>query len=566
MKNIINFKVALFALSLFSYCGNHAYILGSQNQLNALAVQLDGKIIGGGFTIVDNIQQFLVARYTSAGVLDTTFGADSSGTQTTLVGDLPAIYAAGLDSSNNIIVAGSALVGEVGYMALARYLPSGVLDTSFGINGIVLTSFELGCSCYAMVVEADDKITVTGAILKGDDVWIPLVRFNADGTLDSTFGTNGLAVIELEDCAVGYSIIKQVDGKYVVAGFAEGQSFVVRVNSDGTIDTTFGINGATIIEIGNSSFLRGSDFQSTEKIVVAGYSEGQCLIARLNTDGSIDTTFGSSGITLNKFGTHNVLFDIAIDSSDRVNVIGICDNTAILSRYTSSGILDSTFGNSGLASVICGVIGNNNAIKIQPDGKILSAGFSDNNGLVARVDTNGNFDMTFGANGLVLDPTDYFPTCVADSSGSSSAYAFAFDTTNQTISLESSFQDVTFNTNAQLLNWAHSTGTALFTCNKAGVYQITYTASSESTSESELISSTLRLTKNDSEIPGSQQAFEYAINNQTCVQSKTIIATFNQNDVLRLQYASSSTACRLIAGDGLGTTRPSVTITITQLA
>lgn len=564
MKNLNNCKIILLVLSLFSYFKSQTYILGSQNQLNALAVQSDGNIIGGGFCIVNNVQQFLVARYTSAGILDTTFGTD--GIQTTLVGTLPSIYAVELDSSNNIIVAGSALVNEVGYMALARYLPSGILDTSFGTNGVVLASFELGCSCYAMVIESDDKIILTGSILKDDEVWIPLVRYNADGTLDTTFGTNGLVVIELEDCAVGYSIIRQSDGKYIVVGFAEGQSFVVRVNSDGTLDTTFGTNGATTIEVGNSSFLRGSDLQSTGKIVVAGYSEGQCLIARLNTDGSLDTSFGSSGITLNKFGAQNILFDMVIDASDRVSVIGASDDTAILSRYSSTGILDATFGNSGLASVICGVIGNSNAIKIQADGKIIGAGFSDNNGLVVRVDTNGIFDMTFGANGLVLDPTDYFPTCVADSSGSSNAYAFAFDTTNQTTSIASSFQDVTFNSNAQLLGWAHSTGTAIFTCNSPGVYQITYAASSETIANSGLISSTLRLTKNDTEIPGSQQTFEYATNNQISVQSKTIITTFSQNDVLKLQYAGSSTACRLIAGEGIGTTRPSVALTIMQLS
>ncbi|GMU19496.1 MAG: hypothetical protein AMXMBFR12_06880 [Candidatus Babeliales bacterium] len=563
MKMII-VKFPLLFFSFFFTFSMAAYILGSQNQFNTITVQSNGKIIAAGFTIIDNKQKLLIARYASDGSLDATFG--SSGVQTTAVGDLPVVYAIAIDSSNNIIIAGSTLINKVGFIVLAKYLSNGSLDTSFGNNGIVLSSFESGCSCYAMNLEEDNKITLTGSILKNDDVWIPLIRYNSDGTLDASFGINGLAVIELEDCAVGCSIIKQPDNKYVVAGSAEGQSFVARVDSNGMIDGTFGTNGATVIEVGNSSFLKGCDFQSTGKIVVAGYSEGQCLLARLNVDGKLDTSFGTSGITLNSFGAYNVLLDMAVDSSDRIMVVGLSDDTAILSCYTAIGILDASFGNSGLASIICGYIGNANAIKIQTDDKVLCAGFSDNNALIARVNNNGIFDVGFGANGLALDPTDYFPTCVADSSGSSEAYLFAYDTTNQTISVANSFQDIIFNTNAQLLNWAHSSKTATFTCNKTGVYQITYTAASEKTSGSGLISGTFRLINNGVEIPGSQQVFEYSTNNQTTIQAKTLIATFTQGDVLKLQYAGSNTFCRLIAGDGVGAVRPSASLVIVQLS
>lgn len=556
-------KNFLIFLGLFSHLQNQTYILGSQNQLNTITVQADGKIIGAGFTIINNVQKALVVRYTPTGLLDAAFG--SSGIQTLMVGDIPVIYAVSVDNSNNIIVAGSTLVDKVSYIVLARYLSNGSPDTTFGTNGVVLSSFEYGCSCYAMVIESDNKITVTGSILKDDDVWIPLVRYNSNGTLDESFGTNGLSIVELEDCAVAYSIVKQ-DEKYIVAGFAEGQSFVVRVNPDGNMDTSFGINGATKIEVGGSSFLKSVDFQSTKNIVVAGYSEGQCLIARLTSDGSLDMSFGSSGIMLNSFGTYNILLDMVVDSNDRINAVGLSDDTAILTRYLSNGELDSSFGNSGLASVICGYVGNANAIKIQSDGKILGAGFTDNNALVVRLNSAGLFDTSFGANGLVLDPTDYFPTCVADSSGSTDAYVFAYDTTNQTVSIANLFQDVTFNTNAQVLNWAHSSGTAPFICNKTGVYHISYTASSEKTSGSGLINSTLRLMRNGIEIPGSQQAFEYTTNNQTTVQSKAIVTTFTQGDVLKLQYAGSSISCRLIAGEGIGSARPSVSLAIMQLS
>lgn len=556
------FRLSIILL-LFNVHGSIGFILGSQNQFNALTIQDDDKIVAAGFTIIDNVQQFLVVRFTSDGLLDTTFGVN--GCQNTSIGETPVAFAVGVDSVDRIVVAGATVVSGVANIALARYLSNGTLDNSFGLNGIVMTSVESGCSGYAMILEPDDKITVTGSILQNGEVWIPLIQYNTDGTLNTSFGTNGVAIINIEDCAIAYGIIKQSDNKYVVAGFAESQSFVARVNPDGSVDTSFGTNGGTSIPIGFSSSLRGVGLQSSQKIVAAGYSDGQCVLIRLNTDGTLDTTFGDLGVVTNKFGAYNVLLDMLVDSSDRIVVAGVSDDTAISARYLVDGDLDTSFGNEGFASVICGVIGNANAVRLQPDNKIVIAGFSDNNGLLARINSDGTFDSNFGINGLVLDPTDYFPTCVSDSIGTDKAYVFAYDTTSQTISVANSYQDVTFNTNSQLLGWSHSSSSAIFTCNEAGVYQISFAATSEKTSGSGLVNASLRLTKNGAEIAGSQQTFDYATINQSTMQSKTIIATFASGDELRLQYTGASTTCRLLAGDGIGNVRPSVCLSIAQL-
>ena len=550
-------------LVLCNVPSSFGFILGSQNQFNALTIQADGKIVAAGFTIIDNVQQFLVARFTPEGLLDTSFGVN--GCQNTSIGEIPVAFAVSIDSADRIVVAGATVVSGVANIALARYLNNGTLDNSFGLNGIVMTSVESGCSGYAMILEPDDKITVTGSILQNDEVWIPLIQYNTDGTLNSSFGTNGVAIVNVEDCAIAYSIIKQSDNKYVVAGFAESQSFVARVNSDGSVDTAFGTNGGTSIPVGFSSSLRGIGLQSTQKIVAAGYSDGQCVLIRLNTDGTLDATFGDSGIVTNRFGAYNVLLDMLIDGSDRIVVAGVSDDTAISARYLLDGGLDTSFGNEGFASVICGVIGNANAIRLQTDNQIVIAGFSDNNGLLARMNSDGTFDSNFGINGLVLDPTDYFPTCVSDSIGTDKSYVFAYDTTNQTVSVASSYQDITFNTNSQLLGWSHSSSSAVFICNEAGVYQIAYTTTSEKTSGTGLTNASLRLTKNGTEIAGSQQTFDYATTNQTTVQSKTVIVTFASGDELKLQYTGATTTCRLLAGDGVGNVRPSVCLSIAQL-
>lgn len=566
MRGTMNYfqKCILLSVMLFSHKTINGYILGSQNQLNAIAIQDDGKIVGAGFTVISSVQQFLVARYTTDGILDTTFG--TQGTQTTAIGSFSTVYGVGLDSSSNIIVGGSSVENGIAYIALARYLPNGTLDTSFGLNGIVLSSIESGSNCNDLIVEADDKITITGLVYKDGEVWMLIARYNTDGTLDATFGVNGCTIIDLEDCAIGYALVKQPDSKYVIAGFAEGQILVTRVNANGSLDTSFGLNGATAITIGGSSSARGVDLQSDGKIIIGGYSQGACALARLNADGSLDTTFEDNGVSLKKFGISNAIFDLIVGSDDTITIAGLTDDVAISARYLADGTLDTSYGNAGFESVICGVIGNTNAIQLQSDEKVIVAGFTDNNGLVARLNIDGTFDSNFGTNGLVLDPTDYFPTCVANSTNTTNAYVFAYDTTDQPLATSSQFYDVTFNTNAQLFGWAHSTGTATFTCNRAGIYQITYTVAINKISGASVESTTFRLINNGTEISGTQVALEFSVNNQTITQSKTVIVLLQKDDQLKLQFASSDTSTGLVAGTGIGSVKPSASLTLMQLS
>lgn len=537
-------------------------ILGAQNQINSIVVQADGKIVAAGVTIINDIQQFLVARYTSTGSLDSSFGVN--GCQTTILGDSAVAYGVALDTSGNIVVVGSSVLSGVSSIALTRYTSDGILDTTFGTNGIVLTGINSGCSGYALILQSDGKIVVTGSVLKNNDVWIPLVRYNTNGSLDTSFGTNGVTVIELEDCAIGYSLVQQSDGKFVIGGFAEGNGFVVRCNNDGSLDTTFNGTGGTSIQVGLSSFIRGIGLQSTGKIVVSGYSNGQCMIARLNTDGTLDTTFGTSGITTNTFSSYNISLDLAIDSSDRLLIVGLSASTPIVARFTASGLLDTSFGVQGLAYINCGTLGNTNAIVSQSDGSIFIAGFIDNNALIAKVTNSGTLDTNFGLTGFVLDPTDYFPSCEA--TALNAGYVFAYDTTTQTVSIANTFQDLTLNTNGQLVGWNHSTKTPTFTCVQSGLYQITYTIVSEKTSGSGTISASVRATLNSTEIPGSQLSYDFVTNSQTITVTKPFMASFVTGDVLKFQYTAGSTACRIIANDGTGTTKASITVSIIKIA
>jgi uncharacterized delta-60 repeat protein len=558
-------KIRIIFLALVCVAFNssiHAYILGSQNQANSVAIQSDGKIVVCGMTIIDKVQQFLVARYTSVGVLDSTFG--TNGCQTTVIGDSAVAYGVALDASGNIIVVGASVLNGASSIALTRYTSAGVLDTTFGVNGIVLTAISSGSSGYALVLQSDGKIVVTGSVLQSNEVWIPIVRYNTSGSLDTSFGTNGVTVINIEDCAIGYSLIQQPDGKFIIGGFAEGNAFVVRVNNNGTVDTTFNGTGGISIEVGLSSFIRGTGLQTTGKIIVAGYSNGQTFLARLNTNGTLDTTFGTDGISVNNFSSYNIALDVVVDSSDRIIIAGISSDSPIAARYTSAGVLDATFGVQGLASINCGTAGNTNAITIQSDGKIVLAGLIDNNVLTARLTTSGVLDSTYNGIGYLLDPTDYFPSC--DSTLPTSAYAFAYDTTTQTASVANLYQDITISTNATLSNWSHTGGAATFTCGKSGQYLVSYTTSSERTSGSGVVNASLRATNNGTEIPGSQLSFDYATTNQTVPSSKTFVATVVQGDVVKFQFAGASTSCRLISGDGVGTVKPCIAVTFALIS
>lgn len=551
------------ALILITYVPvMQAYILGSQNQANGVVIQADEKIIIAGSATIENIQQILIARYTSSGILDTTFGIN--GCQTTIVGDSAVAYGIALDASNRAIVVGASVLNGVSSIVLTRYTSAGILDTTFGINGIVLTGISSGSSGYALVIQSDGKIVVTGSVLQSNDVWIPIVRYNSDGSLDTSFGTNGITIITIEDCAIGYSLVQQPDGKFIIGGFAEGNAFVVRVNNDGTIDTSFNGTGSISIQSGLSSFVRGTGLQSTGKIVVAGYSNGQCFLARLNTDGTLDTTFGIDGISTNNFSSYNIALDIVIDTTDRIIIAGLSADIPIAARYTANGVLDTTFGVQGLASIMCGTTGNANAITRQSNGEIILAGIIDNNVLTARLTTNGILDATYNGAGFLLDPTDYMPTC--DNNTATLAYVFAYDTTTQTASVANLYQDITINTNAELSNWTHTAGTATFICGKSGQYIVNYTCSSEKYSGSGIVNCSLRATNNSVEIPGSQLSADYSTTNQTTTQSKTFITSFTQGDIVKFQYSGASTSCRLLAKDGQGTTRPSIAVSFALIS
>ncbi|MEL0587155.1 MAG: tandem-95 repeat protein [Candidatus Thiodiazotropha sp. (ex. Lucinoma kazani)] len=284
--------------------------VGSNND-NAfsVAVQTDGKILVGGYSRIGGNYDFALTRYNADGTLDTSFGG-GDGIVTTGVGTLDA-YANDItvQTDGKILVAGESYNGSDIDFTLIRYNTNGTLDTGFGGgDGIVTTDvgsgFDQGRS---VTVQADGKILVGGYADIGIAKDFALTRYNTDGTLDTSFGGgDGIVTTTVGPAAdYGQSVTVQADGKILVAGDTyNGSNYdfaVTRYNTDGTLDTSFGGDGIVTTDLGaGHDFGFGVTTQTDGKILVAGYGDigpnKDFALVRYNSDGTLDTSFDAIGL------------------------------------------------------------------------------------------------------------------------------------------------------------------------------------------------------------------------------------------------------------------------------
>ncbi len=350
---------------------------------HTVAVLSDGKLLIAGYTAGQSDDDFALVRYNSDGSLDTTFGTD--GIVTTDLGDYDYGYAMVIASDNQIIVAGYTGSDNVDF-ALVRYNSDGSLDTTFDTDGKVTT--DLGSNDYgrALALQADGKIVVAG-YTGNDNVDFALVRYNSDGSLDTTFDTDGQVTTDLGGEDNGLALAVQADGKLLVAGSSgtDNDDFVlVRYNSDGSLDTTFDTDGFAINHLAGNDYGYALAIQSDDKILVAGSSGTDFAMARYTSDGSLDTTFATDGFAVHNLGGNDYGYALAIQSDDKILVAGSSGSDFALARYTGNGSLDSTFGSNGKVITDFGGQDFGTALTIQADGKAIVAGYSSGNFALAR--------------------------------------------------------------------------------------------------------------------------------------------------------------------------------------
>lgn len=301
--------------------------------------------------------------------------------------------------------------------SVAFALP-GDLDMSFGVSGGYVASDFLGQQLQEtpndVAIQTDGKIVVAGAVLVGNNNYdFVVARYNVDGTLDATFSGDGIFTLTDSTFDFVNSIEIQSDGKIVAVGRTDStvDMFVFRLNTDGTLDTTFSVDGK--YEIPNTGIALSVAIQpSTNKIVIGGEANltGAAVVARLNTDGTLDTTFDTDGIlTLTQIDRAN---GIAIQSNSRIIVGGTTsittggDFSAV--RLLSNGTLDTSFDGDGIVqTAVYAGDSEAKAVLIQSNGKIVVSGGpglsgSENDAVIVRYNSNGSLDTGFDSDGIKL--------------------------------------------------------------------------------------------------------------------------------------------------------------------
>jgi uncharacterized delta-60 repeat protein/uncharacterized repeat protein (TIGR01451 family) len=311
---------------------------GGYDSAYGIAIRPDGRIILAGGTFVEGSGggNIALARYKVDGSLDTSFGSGGKVIYDLLVP--VSVRAVALQSDGKIIVAGS--ISFSTYMTVvdfyvARFTSSGSLDTSFGGgDGFEFTDFSNPRDYLsAVVVQSDGKIVVAGGsndeagnsfdILNFD---FCMARYNVNGGLDTSFGSGGKVVTQSFGKGSTEDLLLQPNGKLVLVASSKtnyADFALIRYNTNGSLDTSFGNGGFTRVDFDNGTYdkAEAAALQSDGKIVVVGQSDvipDYSGLARFNADGSLDTSFGTNGIVTTDIAYFDHCTDVAIQADGRI--------------------------------------------------------------------------------------------------------------------------------------------------------------------------------------------------------------------------------------------------------
>jgi len=311
---------------------------------------------------------------------------------------------------------------------VARFLPNGTPDPGFGDQGLVRSNFgDILNQANSILMQADGKMVVAGQVTTAEGSCMAAARYLRNGTLDPDFGTQGLAAIHHEWGGGASRVIKQPDGKLLLAGWhapiiPNGTGWeevfgLARLNTDGSLDAGFGSGGyATTTFVGGDELATDLALQSDGSILVVGamsldhnWRTSQAGLARFSASGQLDTSFGSGGRILLSLNDLTVLSRVAVQSDGKILALGTSSTqwgdfaTLTVVRYDAQGTLDPSFGTTG---VVRSYLGGNHAegyaLALLPGGGFLAGGSRDSHLAVARFTANGDLDPAFGAKGCFI--------------------------------------------------------------------------------------------------------------------------------------------------------------------
>lgn len=380
-----------------------------------IALQPDGKIIAVGLIYNANTgdDDAYVARYFSDGTPDTSFGVNG-----VVMTDVPALGAGLRDNyattvavqpNGKIVVGGEVYTGAArGYdWTLTRYEANGALDTTFAGTGYVVLDFggeenDLlnDIALLPAAAGADSKIAVTGTTYNpaiSNGYVFAVARYNANGTLDTSFSSDGLQTTQMRSGTSGSSnaraIALQADGKLVVAGNAwrgtttKDDVAVARYLSNGNLDTTFDGDGKAYVNFSNYDYGTGLAIQGDGKLVIAGQVNTDGVggasdfgVMRLTTAGKLDTSFDGDGKLTTPFVTYEFANAITVQGDGKLVVVGGARSASdagqyppVMARYNVNGSLDTTFSGDGKVQNDS-ITSAHRDVLIDGNGKILTSG------------------------------------------------------------------------------------------------------------------------------------------------------------------------------------------------
>ncbi|MBA4189234.1 MAG: hypothetical protein C0467_14655 [Planctomycetaceae bacterium] len=405
-------------------------------------ILLDPEELGGRITPV-------------AGALDPSFSSDGLILQDVAGYTLSGAEAVLVQPDGKVVVAGVAQLENTNVPAIFRYNANGTPDGTFSLGGFGLFNVSGGSGqLYSVAIQPDGKIVASGTANIAGNYQVLLLRLNSDGTPDATFGTAGVVLTDLTSGNDnGFAVAIQSDGKIVVGGAAQtdpgsstARMLALRFTADGTLDTTFSGDGIVQLDFGpTDAAAKAVLVQPDGKIVLAGLSSSSggnfgFALARLNANGSLDTTFDGDGLV--KTAPGNIAFqdirDAVLLPDGKIIAVGTAavgqyyKPTPVLLRYTATGALDNSFDTDGI--VLADLPhngGEGNAVAVQSDGKILLAGAisipGGSQSILGRYTTSGQLDTTFGPADQTLVPGIVVTDLVAGDNDGYRAVAVAPD-------------------------------------------------------------------------------------------------------------------------------------------
>ena len=337
--------------------GGKAYVTppGLNQSLSKTVVQPDGKTVlvgrasdGFGYT-------FSVARFNANGTPDSTFDGDGVAVTQIVAGSRnDNVTTVAVQPDGKIIAAGNSNNNFV----LVRYNINGSLDASFDGDGIVNTPLPGFSVIYSVVVLGNGKILAGGASNPGATLSdFTLARYNANGTLDASFDTDGILTTNIANTSsdILYSLAIQLDGKIVAAGSSNSDFAIVRYSADGILDNTFNGNGRLTLDFGLNEIAYSLAIQADGKLVVAGVSNSDAVfhtaVARVLANGQPDNSFDLDGKLSTAVGESDQFYSVLIQQDAKVVASGTTYSNGssdfVVVRYNADGSLDNSFDADG---------------------------------------------------------------------------------------------------------------------------------------------------------------------------------------------------------------------------